>query len=105
VQTPAHDTSVPEQRQCPVAQARPPEQLTPQAPQLEPLVWRSTHAEPHIVRSPTQPIMHMPAEHTWLARQPFPQAPQLAASLVVSTHWLAQSIWVPGQPHVPPVQV
>jgi hypothetical protein len=98
VQTPEQDTSA-------LTQPLPPEHVSPQPPQFVPLVCRSTHPPPHIVRFPAQATMHTPVEQTSLLRQALPQAPQFVASLTVLVHWVAHRTSAPGQTQAPPAQV
>jgi hypothetical protein len=53
---------------------------------------------------PAQLIVQAPDEQTSFARQAFPHAPQLAASLEVSVHWPAHIMARPGQAQAPPEQ-
>jgi len=56
----------------------------------------STQRPLHISAALAQPP-HMPSRHPWAAAQTVPQAPQLAGSLLVSTHWLAHRMVLPWQ--------
>jgi hypothetical protein len=104
VQTPEQETWAPTHRQCPAAQTLPPEHMSPQPPQFVALVWRLTHPPPHAARLPAQVAVHTPAEQTSLMRQTLPQAPQLAASLAVSVHWVSHMMSASGQTQAPPTQ-
>ncbi|HEY7033529.1 MAG TPA: hypothetical protein VH482_19490 [Thermomicrobiales bacterium] len=93
-------------------------QALPQVPQLASFVSVSTQTPPQLVRPGQHTWQALSAHRNWSAghwqtplaqlvppKQAVPQAPQLALSLAVFTHWPAQRVCPLGQAHTPLAQL
>jgi hypothetical protein len=84
-------------------QEEPPWQLVPHVPQWSELVLRSTHAPPQLDSPAPQVDEHTPFVHTLPPAQTIAQPPQWLGSVRGSTQAPPHSIWLWGQPQVPPL--
>jgi hypothetical protein len=79
----------------------PPEQPTPQAPQLPLSLVVSTQAPEQEARPAGQAAMQRPSEHSCFEEQAWPHAPQFVGSAVRRTHWVPHKVVPWGQRHRP----
>jgi hypothetical protein len=98
------------QVQAPSVQVAPVGHAAPHAPQFAALVLVSMHSVPPPPGPPctvqrvwplAQPVVQPLLTHVSAPMQRFPQPPQLALLLVVSTHWLLQEVRLPLHTHSP----
>lgn len=90
--------------QRPPTQVALPPQTVVQLPQWKRSFWRSTQPVPHTASGAEQLRTHWPLEQKAPAGQEEPQAPQLLASLPVSTHWPLHSLSGALQLQLPAMQ-
>jgi hypothetical protein len=91
--------------QRPLAQPCPSLQALPQPPQLALSLSRSAQVWAQTVRPGKQPEEQTPAEHTSLAAQAVPQAPQFCGSVLVGMQEPAQRELYSGQPSPPAAEL
>jgi len=101
----AQASSAPGQAQALFAHVSGEVQTVPHLPQLLESVVTSMQSRPHATAGGVQVVWHLPALHTSLTEQAWPQAPQFPPSRVGSTHTPEHEMSPAAQPHLLATQV